>query len=65
MPGTNCDLWVAHVANADCITCQVPTQFPHKEVIRKHTKEEISIIPKHQLLIMKINRKRKKDLEDI
>jgi len=48
--------------SADSISCEVSPQFPHKGVIRKHTKEEISTVPKHQLLIMKINRKRKKEL---
>ena len=46
--------------SADSISCKVSPQFPHKGVIRKHTKEKISAVPKHQLLIMKINRKRKK-----
>jgi len=51
--------------SADSITCEVSPHFPHKCVIRKHTKEEISTVPKHQLLIMKIKRKRKKMLEEI
>jgi hypothetical protein len=45
--------------SADFITREVSTQFPHKGVIIKHTKEEISTVPKHQLLIMKINSKKK------
>lgn len=46
--------------SANSITCEVLPQFPNKGVIIKHTKEEISAVPKHQLLIMKINRKIKK-----
>jgi hypothetical protein len=45
--------------------CRASPQFPHKGVIRKHTKEETSTVPKHQLLIMKTNRKRKIELEEI
>jgi hypothetical protein len=51
--------------SADFITREVSPQIPHKGVIIKHTKEEISTVPKHQSLIMKINSKKKSVGENI